>query len=97
MLADFIIDRFSEIKQIKDNNSLLEMADRAWIIRGFCRLLDSPSVEIGAGIRYDGENGNLQRKLPIPSVALALEEKDFEVKKLHADSRASQLSSKDYE
>lgn len=81
-VADFILERFKEIPLISENNSLFEMADRAWILRGFCRLLDDPTIEYGAGIRYEGGYHGAARDLPMPTAALALEEQGFKPEKL---------------
>ncbi|WP_159238856.1 hypothetical protein [Zhongshania aliphaticivorans] len=63
-LSDFILDHFEEIDAIKDNPSLRSIADTAWIIRGFCRLIANPKVAVGAGIRYEGHGRHFGTELP---------------------------------
>lgn len=81
-LSDFILDHFEEIDAIKENPSLQNIADAAWIIRGFCRLIDAHYVEVGAGIRYEGRERHFGTDLPGMARAIAARGVDAE-KLLH--------------
>ncbi|MDZ4051222.1 MAG: hypothetical protein U1D54_13825 [Limnobacter sp.] len=83
-ISDFILDNFEQIKGISENASLSSVADTAWIIRGFCRLIVDPSVEVGAGIRYEGRDRYYGAELP--GITRALSEHGVDTKALLKES-----------